>query len=110
MRLVIALSGLALLCAPEMAEAQSKVRPNWGAISGVMSPIWVAQEEGLFKKHGLEIELIHIAATSKAIQSMLSGEIQFTTADAINTIQAVTAGAALVMVCAGVNRFAFSIM
>ena len=41
---------------------------------------------------------------------MLSGEIQFTTADALNTIQAVNAGADLVMVCAGVNRFVFSIM
>ena len=110
MRFLIALSGLALLCARELAEAQSKVRLNWGAISGVMSPIWVAQEEGLFKKYGLDIELIHIAATSKAIQSMLSGEIQFTTADALNTIQAVNAGADLVMVCAGVNRFVFSIM
>src|ERR1051325_1026614 len=110
MRLVIALSGLALLCAVEQAGGQSKVRLNWGAISGVMSPIWVAQEEGLFKKYGLDIELIHIAATSKAIQSMLSGEIQFTTADALNTIQAVNAGADLVMVCAGINRFVFSIM
>jgi len=110
MRFVIALSGLALLCAGEQAGAQSKVRLNWGAISGVMSPIWVAQEEGIFKKYGLDVELIHIAATSKAIQSMLSGEIQFTTADALNTIQAVNAGADLVMVCAGVNRFVFSIM
>jgi len=90
--------------------AQNKVRLNWGAISGVMSPIWIAQEEGLFKKHGLDIELIHIASTSKAIQSMVSGEIQFTTADALNSIQAVSAGADVVMVCEGVNRFVFSIM
>ncbi|MSP36946.1 MAG: ABC transporter substrate-binding protein [Deltaproteobacteria bacterium] len=92
------------------AGAQQKVRLNWGAISGVMSPIWVAREEGLFKKHGLDLELIHIASTSKAIQSMLAGEIQFTTADALNSIQAVAAGADVVMVCEGVNRFVFSIM
>ena len=92
------------------AAAQNKTRLNWGAVSGVMSPIWVAQEEGLFKKHGLDIELIHIASTSKAIQSMVSGEIQFTTADALNSIQAVAAGADVVMVCEGVNRFVFSLM
>jgi ABC-type nitrate/sulfonate/bicarbonate transport system substrate-binding protein len=92
------------------AFAQQKVRLNWGAISGVMSPIWVAQEEGLFKKHGLDVELIHIASTSKAIQSMVAGEIQFTTADALNSIQAVAAGADVVMVCEGVNRFVFSLM
>jgi ABC-type nitrate/sulfonate/bicarbonate transport system substrate-binding protein len=99
-----------LLVSASSVVAQNKVRLNWGAISGVMSPIWVAQGEGLFKKHGLDIELIHIASTSKAIQSMLAGEIQFTTADALNSIQAVAAGADVVMVCEGVNRFVFSIM
>jgi ABC-type nitrate/sulfonate/bicarbonate transport system substrate-binding protein len=93
-----------------VASAQQKVRLNWGAISGVMSSIWVAQEEGLFKKQGLDIELIHIPSTSRAIQSMLSGEIHFTTADALNSIQAVGAGADVVMICEGVNRFVFSIM
>lgn len=92
------------------ANAQQKVRLNWGAISGVMSSIWVAQDEGLFKKHGLDVELIHIASTSRAIQSMLSGEIHYTTADALNSIQAVGAGADVVMFCEGVNRFVFSIM
>ncbi len=75
-----------------------------------MSAVWVAQEEGLFKKHGLDLELIHIASTSRAIQSMLSGEIHYTTADALNSIQAVGAGADVVMFCEGINRFVFSIM
>ena len=110
MRFVIAIAILVQLGMDPPSWAQNKVRLNWGAISGVMSPIWVAQEEGLFKKRGLDIELIHIASTSKAIQSMVSGEIQFTTADALNSIQAVAAGADVVMVCEGVNRFVFSIM
>ena len=110
MRFIIAITLLVQLHMGAPSWAQNKVRLNWGAISGVMSPIWVAQEEGLFKKHGLDIELIHIASTSKAIQSMVSGEIQFTTADALNSIQAVAAGADVVMVCEGVNRFVFSIM
>ena len=110
MKLAIASIFFVQLVVTSPSWAQSKVRLNWGAISGVMSPIWVAQEEGLFKKHGLDIELIHIASTSKAIQSMVSGEIQFTTADALNSIQAVAAGADVVMVCEGVNRFVFSIM
>jgi ABC-type nitrate/sulfonate/bicarbonate transport system substrate-binding protein len=98
------------LATANSAGAQQKIRLNWGAISGVMSAIWVAQEEGLFRKHGLDLELIHIPSTSRAIQSMLSGEIHYTTADALNSIQAVGAGADLVMFCAGINRFVFSIM
>jgi len=75
-----------------------------------MSGLWVAYEEGLYKKNGLEVELLHIPSTSRAIQSMLAGEIHFTTADALNGIQAVLQGADLVMVAAGVNRFVFSLM
>jgi NitT/TauT family transport system substrate-binding protein len=110
MRILISTLALFFFATMTSAEAQQKVRLNWGAISGVMSPIWVAQEEGLFKKYGLDVELIHIASTSKAIQSMVSGEIQFTTADALNSIQAVAAGAEVVMFCEGINRFVFSIM
>jgi ABC-type nitrate/sulfonate/bicarbonate transport system substrate-binding protein len=75
-----------------------------------MSGIWVAYEEGLFKKNGLDVELLHIPSTSRAIQSMLAGEIQFTTADALNSVQAVITGADVVMVCEGINRFVFSLM
>jgi len=110
MKLRISISALFFLVMASSAAAQQKVRFNWGAVSGVMSAIWVAQEEGLFKKHGLDIELIHIASTSRAIQSMLSGEIQYTTADALNSIQAVSAGADVVMFCEGINHFVFSIM
>jgi NitT/TauT family transport system substrate-binding protein len=110
MKLRIGILALFLLAVASSADAQQKVRLNWGAVSGVMSAIWVAQEEGLFKKYGLDLELIHIASTSRAIQSMLSGEIQYTTADALNSIQAVGAGADVVMFCEGINRFVFSIM
>ncbi len=110
MKIIVSFIVLACLSLASPAAAQNPTRLNWGAVSGVMSPIWVAQEEGLFKKHGLDIELIHIASTSKAIQSMISGEIQFTTADALNSIQAVAAGADVVMICEGVNRFVFSLM
>jgi len=90
--------------------AQMRVRVNWSAVSGSMSGVWVAYEEGIFKRNGLDVELIHISSTSRAIQTMLAGEIHFATGDALNTIQAVLKGADVVMVSAGVNRFVFSLM
>ncbi len=90
--------------------AQMRVRVNWSAVSGSMSGIWVAYEEGIFKRNRLDVELIHISSTSRAIQTMLAGEIHFATGDALNTIQAVLKGADVVMVSAGVNRFVFSLM
>jgi ABC-type nitrate/sulfonate/bicarbonate transport system substrate-binding protein len=45
----------ALFLAP--ASAQMKVRVNWSAIAAGQSGIWIAHEEGLFKKNGLDVEL-----------------------------------------------------
>jgi NitT/TauT family transport system substrate-binding protein len=105
--------GLTLLLVGTCASAvraDTRVRVNWGAVSGVMSTIWVAYDNGIFKKNGLDVELLHIPSTSRAIQSMLAGEIQFTTADALNSVQAVQTGGDVVMVCEGINRFVFSLM
>ncbi len=109
-RMLSAVIFFMVIAASPFSWAQTKIRVNWGAVSGAMSGLWVTYEEGLFKKNGLEAELIHIPSTSRAIQSMLAGEIHFSTADALTTIQAVLSGADVVMVAAGVNRFVFSLM
>src|SRR3989338_3358511 len=59
------------------AWAQSKVRINWTAVTGAQSGVYVAKEEGLFKKNGLDVELIHIPSSSRGIQAILAGEIAF---------------------------------
>lgn len=99
-----------ILAAAPSSWAQMKVRVNWSAVSGSMSGVWVAYEAGLFKKNGLDVELLHIASSSRAIQTMLAGEIHFATGDALNSIQSVLKGSDVVMVSAGVNRFVFSLM
>jgi ABC-type nitrate/sulfonate/bicarbonate transport system substrate-binding protein len=65
----------AFVASSSVAWAQMKVRLNWSATAGTQSGFWVAQEEGIFKKNGLEVELIHIPSSSRAIQTMLAGEL-----------------------------------
>ena len=83
----------ALVAPSTAAWAQMKVRLNWSATAGTQSGFWVAREEGIFKKNGLEVELIHIPSSSRAIQTMLAGEIAISYGDARNTVQAVLTGA-----------------
>jgi NitT/TauT family transport system substrate-binding protein len=99
---------LVLLTSP--AGAQNKVRINWTAVTGAQSGIYVAQEEGLFKKNGLDVELIHIASSSRGIQAILAGEIAFSSLDGLNTVQANLKGANIALVAAATNRFVFSLM
>ena len=89
---------------------QAKVRINWTAVSGAMSGVWLAQEEGIFKRNGLDVELIHIPSTSRALATMLAGEIAFSPADVLVTIEANMKGADVVLVAAVTNRLIFSLM
>ena len=92
------------------AWAQSKVRINWTAVTGAQSGMFMAQQEGLFKKHGLDVELIHIPSSSRGIQAILAGEIAFSFMDGSNATQATMKGANIVLIAAGTNRQVFSLM
>jgi NitT/TauT family transport system substrate-binding protein len=92
------------------ALAQGPVRINWTAVTGAQSGMFMAQQEGLFKKHGLEVELIHIPSSSRGIQAILAGEIAFSFMDGSNAAQANLKGANLALVAGATNRQVFSLM
>ena len=104
--LLIALA--ALSGAP--AAAQSPVRINWTAVTGAQSGIFMANQERLFKKHGLDVELIHIPSSSRGIQAIMAGEIAFSFMDGSNAAQANLKGANVVLVAGATNRQVFSLM
>ena len=47
----------------------------------------------MFKKNGLEVELVHIPSTSRAIQTLLAGELAYTYMDGRTSVQATLKGA-----------------
>ena len=70
----------------------------------------MAQQEGIFKKNGLDVELIHIASSSRGIQAILAGEIAFSYMDGSNLAQANLKGANIAFVAGATNRQVFSLM
>ena len=55
----------------DAAESPS-LRGVYNALGGTMAPAWVAQDLGLFTKHGLQHSLSYLAATT-AIQAIVGG-------------------------------------
>jgi ABC-type nitrate/sulfonate/bicarbonate transport system substrate-binding protein len=99
-----------LLVSATTSWAQMKVRVNWSATAAGQSGFWVAYEDGIFKKNGLEVELLHIPSSSRAIQTMLAGEIAISYLDPRNTIEANFRGASVALLAGVTNRFTFSLM
>jgi ABC-type nitrate/sulfonate/bicarbonate transport system substrate-binding protein len=110
LRAFFAATPLAFLLLIQSAQAQMKVRINWTAVTGAQSGVYVAHEEGFFKKNGLDVELIHIPSSSRGIQAILAGEIAFSYMDGLNAAQANLKGAGVVLVAGATNRFVFSLM
>ena len=92
------------------ALAQTPVRINWTAVTGAQSGMFMAQQEKLFKKNGLDVELLHIPSSSRGIQAILAGEIAFSFMDGSNAAQANVKGANLALVAGATNRQVFSLM
>jgi NitT/TauT family transport system substrate-binding protein len=86
------------------ASAQTiKLKVAYPTTVGSMAVLWVAKDARLFEKHGLEVELIYVAGSSKVVQAMLAKEIPISEIAIPAVIQANLAGADLVML-AGPNH------
>src|SRR3954464_5882272 len=65
--------GASLLVSIRATYAQElNLRAVYNALSGVLAPIWIAQEGGLFSKQGVNGDLKYLAATT-AVQGMVGG-------------------------------------
>src|SRR6266540_2119274 len=80
-------------------RAQDRVRLGLSSISATSGSIWVAEEKGLFKKHGIDAEVIIIGGgAARVVSSLISGEIQFSVGGGDAVIRADLRGADGVLV------------
>ncbi|HEY7217275.1 MAG TPA: ABC transporter substrate-binding protein [Candidatus Binatia bacterium] len=70
----VALVLLACFSLPRQLDAADSpsLRGVYNALGGTMTPAWIAQDLGLFTKHGLQHSLNYLAATT-AIQAIVGG-------------------------------------
>ncbi|HEY1235641.1 MAG TPA: ABC transporter substrate-binding protein [Candidatus Binatia bacterium] len=82
---------------------------TYAAISGSHSAVWVAQEAGLFDKHGLPVELIYLGG-GMATKVLLAGTSPIISISGPAPIAAAVGGGDPVFVSCVLNTFIFSIM
>ncbi|MGH7834833.1 MAG: ABC transporter substrate-binding protein, partial [Candidatus Binatia bacterium] len=89
-----------LLCliaiAARAAEAPARFLFAHGAISGNTVPLWIAKEQGFYRKYNLDPQLIFIIA-GRAAQAMLAGDVSVGVIGGSHVVNAVTAGGDMTM-------------
>ena len=56
------------------AQPLQRIRIGYPSISSRQAQLWVAKEEGIFRKYGLDVELIFLRGGQVAIQALTGGD------------------------------------
>ena len=87
--------------------ALEKMVVGYSAQAGAYAPIWITKDAGLFKKNGLDANLIFIPGGPTAAAAMIAGEVQAMAMAGPAIVTSNLAGSDLVMTAGIVNTFAF---
>jgi ABC-type nitrate/sulfonate/bicarbonate transport system substrate-binding protein len=101
---------LANLLAVGDLPGADKIRVSGGGMTPLHSLIWVANQEGLFKKYGMDVEYLVMNSGTLGVQTMLSNDSQFLFSTGALAVTANLQGADIAMITGGFNLFAFKLI
>ena len=87
-----------------------KVRIAYSGISGSQTAIWVAYEQGFFRKNGLDVELIYIEGAPLVVQTLVSGDVTAAAVSGAAVIQSNLQGSGVVMTAGFLNTLDYKLM
>ena len=83
---------IALFAAPARAE---QIKVAYSGVSAAGTPLWLAKDEGIFTKHGLEAELVTVRSAPIQVSALVSNEVQFVRGSVSSMLTAAAQGAKL---------------
>jgi len=106
-RLCLLIASL-LFVLPQNARAIDKIVLGYSGVGSGEEVHHFAKEVGLFKKYGLDVEIVYIPGGSTVVQSMIAGDVQFGRGSATEVVTAHLAGFPLKILTALINKFVYS--
>jgi len=94
---------MAAFGANSFAAEPAKLLLAHGAISNNVAPLWIAKEQGIFRKYGIEAEMVFIIA-GRAMQAMLAGQVAVGLVGGTHVTNANTGGGDFAMILGLENR------
>src|ERR671918_1613752 len=94
---------LLMIASAENASAQ-RLRVAYTAFAGTFTILWLGKEAGLYQKNGVDMDLLYIGSSTKAVQALLGGDIDIMYSAAGAVVDANLAGADLVMIACQYNQ------
>ncbi|MDZ4343160.1 MAG: ABC transporter substrate-binding protein [Candidatus Binatia bacterium] len=108
-RLILILALLLSLGSHANAQLR-KLNIAYTATSPYQAALIIAQQTGIFKKHGLDPTLILTAGGSLGFQAMMGGDVAMVMADGSAAVNSNLAGADVVIIASLLNTFPYSLI
>jgi NitT/TauT family transport system substrate-binding protein len=106
---------IALMTASRLSDAAEttplrKLRVAITSLSGSMAVPWLAREAGIFKKHGLEVEVIATPSGVEGMNALIAGEVAFLQIAGGTTVSAAVGGADVIVIGTTIGTLVQSLM
>jgi NitT/TauT family transport system substrate-binding protein len=86
------------------------VRIGSAGLSGELLPLWIAQDRGVFKKHGLDTQVITIQGGPLTVQALLGGSVQFIAGGASSPMEARLRGAEIATIAVFIDSLPYTLV
>ena len=109
-RLLLIISMLATLTESASAQEGRRLRAGYASLSGNMVPYWAGKDAGIYKKYGLDIDLVAFPSGTEGMAAMIAGEIEFLAIAGSTTASAAIGGSDVVSLAITTERLVTSLM
>jgi NitT/TauT family transport system substrate-binding protein len=92
-----------------LARAQV-IRVGYPSLATGFAASWVTADKGIWKKHGLDVELIFLRGGGRTVAALVSDSVDFILGSDLGVVTAIVQGASLVRVGVTTNTLGYSIV
>jgi len=107
-RLLIAV--ITLLSIPRAIWSADIVRVGYPSLATGFAASWVTADKGIWKKHGLDVQLIFLRGGSRTVSALIGGSVDFVLGSDLGVLTAILQGANLTRVGVTTNTLGYSIV
>ncbi len=106
----LTLAVVALVLQVSAAPAAAKIAISFAGMNPRQTPLWIAQEQGFFAKHGVDADVVYIRTGPIQVAAVSTGATQIAYAGAASTLGAVGSGTDLRAIASFTNKLTYALM
>jgi ABC-type nitrate/sulfonate/bicarbonate transport system substrate-binding protein len=92
------------------ASAADTLRVGYPSLATGFAPSWVTVDRGIWKKHGLDVELIFLRGGSRTVSALIGGSVDFIIGSDLGVTTAILQGASITRVGVTTNTLGYSMV